>query len=256
MHGRSNSGVLRNIDGRIFEWTGRAKGPGRQHVSGTITIPRGTGDTTLRWSFNYQSSWPYAQLQLRGANRIFRGAPNLVSVSYGKGDSSEALTLAAPGASVIATGPNTFEILIKNRRLKELNVFIIRLRNHSADTIGGSIMKIEDLPLPLIRLAGAEGGSVSRAGILQSGRLSVYARDEDPALQFSLLRYKISIISRDSTEASRYISVSGPDFPGHAEVRDLIREAKKGDRIFFSDLRVQLPDGTVVAPAEVNYRLD
>lgn len=246
-----DQGRIQNNSSPIVEWTGIAGATGAHTVTGMVSVRN--LDTVVRkaWQFSYRSGYPFASIQIDRAAIVYRGWRNRVFIESAPGIDNRKLILSVPGAVVSMVDDSGYVVVPGKDAPKKLNAAIIRITDDgSRDTIGGRILRVQDLPLPEVTLGTEQVGIINETELATIKSMHVMAREETFNIAYRILRYSISILKKDGLEIFGPVQVEegGPD-----HLQTAIKDLRPGDRIFFDDIVVAWPDGRPVSIAPTHY---
>ncbi len=110
--------------------------------------------------------------------------------------------------------------------------------NNGVKEIGSKMYRIKDIPMPVAKINRPDpqyGGDIQRG-------LAVASTNPDFDLNFKIVSFRISI-SRNNAEIS---SSNNQGNRFDMETQNTLMKWKQGDKIMFSEIRCQYPDGRIV----------
>jgi gliding motility-associated protein GldM len=178
-------------------------------------------------------------------NVLYIGLDNPVSITAGNANPS---TVAASGCGIRKNGSQYLAKPTGSPRRESISV---SGRTNEGDAVSGSMeFRVMRIPDPYMWIANKKGGAIARA-VFQA-QAGPYAKNPDFVFD---VNYRI--VSFDMIYAPRtgpVISTNSNQNKFTSEQKTIISKLKAGDRVFFSNVKVRLPDGTV-RPIATNFTI-
>lgn len=238
-----SSGRVSQVKDGIGYWETTASGIGLQTVRGTVALEM-NGERKVRpFEFQYMVGTSGTSLQLDSMNVVYAGLPNPLTVTAA-GYNMEDVSVSIPGAELSNTGKGKY-ILNVSPNTRSVTASINVRTPGGVKTVGTNVIRVKRIPNPEAQVGGQTQGlmpaSVFRAqmGVVSELKDFLFnVRSQVTSFQFSMAKKR-------STDISAPITVNGPLFSSNEQVKQMISDAKPGDRIFIDEVRAQLPDKTV-----------
>jgi hypothetical protein len=163
--------------------------------------------------------------------------------------------VSVPGASVFTVTPGKYAINQIRPGLKQLFTYIVWKNGKTTDTIGGRELRVKDLPAPRATI-GPSIRSVVTASDLLKNNLYVVCPNEDLQVTYRVVSVDVSFLKKGGDDYEGPFHISGSDYGSDPTVHEFLKQAQKGDRILFSQIAAQAPDGRLVHPEAVSYWLE
>lgn len=238
-----SSGRVSQVKDGIGYWETTASGIGLQTVRGTVALEM-NGERKVRpFEFQYMVGTSGTSLQLDSMNVVYAGLPNPLTVTAA-GYNMEDVSVSIPGAELSNTGKGKY-ILNVSPNTRSVTASINVRTPGGVKTVGTNVIRVKRIPNPEAQVGGQTQGlmpaSVFRAQLGVVSELKDFlfnVRSRVNSFQFSMAKKR-------STDISAPITVNGPLFSANEQVKQMISDAKPGDRIFIDEVRAELPDKTV-----------
>jgi gliding motility-associated protein GldM len=188
-----------------------------------------------------------ASIFLSKMNVVYAGVDNPVVVSAGSAGLEKMNVSFAAGQVIPAGGNGKYIIKPSGSKLGEFNLNV---------TVEGKTtpfpLRVKRLPPPTGMVGGNKGGTMSTAQFKASGGLVARLLDSDFEAPFSIVSYKLGANGgpfQNYQEASN----DGARWTGGAQ--SIVSRAAPGASVFFDDIRVKGPDGSITTIPPIIFQL-
>ena len=212
------------------------------NLTGYITMQNGNGDVIRRdFSQKYTVVDPSATVSADLMNVLYAGFDNPISVSA-SGIPHDKIHLTMSGGTLTARGTGKY-VARPGKVGSPVTFTVTGTVNGRTQTMGSYTFQVRKLPDPkaYLRVGGERhpGGRVAKATLLASPGLAA-------AIDDGLLNIPFRVNSFETVFADRMGNLrpepsAGPDFT--EKQRNLMRELRRGQRFYISNVRATGPDG-------------
>ncbi len=218
--------------------------PGKFTWGGKIVLRKpGTGDTvSFPFENTYQVVAPTYAISATKMNVFYIGVKNPVAVTAtGKEISA---TISGSGGKMTRTGAGKYNVTVRNRGTATVSVI--------ADGQKMGSMKFRCLPVPdpYAVVAGRKGGLVPKSTLLAQSIVKAKLDNFVFDLSFPITSFTVSATIQGFTEEYR---TTGAQIT--AQQKGLIRQLKRGDKVYFERIKARAPDGTTRELGSISFKL-
>ncbi len=213
-----------------------AQGEGEKKFEGKIIVAGPMGDTEYPFEGSYMVAKPMAVVSPDKMNVFYRGLDNPVSVSV-PGVPPSKIKVTAPGHTI--TGSNG-KYIVKPGESNICKITVSADIDGKITNMGTMDFRVKRIPTPVLKFAGQnDGGRVSSAvaangaivPILEDFEFDVFAKVREFSISFAI---DGSLVMKDG--------IRGNQIP--SDIGAQLRRIKPGGKIFFDNIKVDMPDKT------------
>ena len=212
----------------------KARGLGRQTITGTISAVIDTYTITKPWSVEYFVGPRYAELHFKKST-VFRQIANPLTL-HADGYDEANIRLLVPHATILKAKAGSYEVSpTANAPAKMFAFLTFTGKQGKVDTISGLELTVKDLPVPTLSIGGKPAADLTIADFKASPYLTIQSRDPDFDVPYVILSYKVSLISQKDGESAPF-NITGNNYGG---LTQLLKNATVGDHVVFADILVR-----------------
>jgi gliding motility-associated protein GldM len=232
----ANIGGLRTSENGVVKVTLPATSPGPKSVTGTVNYkkPDGTMEA-YPVKFEYIVAPPTLSVSATKMNVFYIGVDNPVSISSG-GVSNDQISATISNGTISRNGA---EWVVRPASPGKASVAVTAKIGDRVKSMGAVEYRVKNVPSPEAFIANTNGGAVSRDLVLASGAIIPHMpADFEFNLNFLVTSFKFSGNRKGDVQ----------DFMSNnnsltSQMKDFIRQARRGDKIIFEDIMAKGPDG-------------
>ena len=210
-----------------------AGSPGKRELEGFLDVEINGEVKPLPFSFEYTVGKPSASIAAPELNVMYRGYDNKIQAVASGYPPSEVKTTCT-GCSSFSKSGDLYIAKVKGG--KEATVYV----KASGKTIGQQMFRIMPLPKPQAYLGGKTLGdkTIPNGTLKQVSKLSAKLADSPLNVSFTVKSFTLDVIVNGKviTKKSNSGSLTG-------DMKNLLRNAKRGQKIFIGDVMAAGPDG-------------
>jgi len=233
-----NGRTLPGKNGKVHFTMGATK-EGFQNYSGFIMAKDATG-AIIRYPFKeeYLVAPPSLTISPTKMNVFYVGVENPVSISSGGlSDAQLKPTITAPATIYRAGGG--WAVKVPNG-LKKVTISISATVNGKVKNLGGLDFRVKHVPSPTAKIGNTDGGPISKNVLLASGAIIPnMPEDFEFDLNFEITSFTFSVV-----RGGDIFSRDGKGNVLSEEMKGIIRNAKRGERVWIDNISAKGPDGT------------
>jgi gliding motility-associated protein GldM len=209
---------------------------GVKTLTGVVEVISAKGTFYYLYNSEYMVAEPTATIAATAMNVFYVGVDNPVSISA-PGVSLDEIEIRGGGVS-FRKGKKAGEYIARaskaNPRGTEISVF-----KKGGSKLGGMKFRIKRLPDPAATILNQKEGLISKGKLRAATFLKAQMENFDFDVKVSVKQFKMTIsIGGDLKEFSaKGNKLTGP-------MKSILGKVKRGNRVYFEDIKVKLPDGT------------
>lgn len=252
----ASAGKITEIEDGIATWKSKAGPAGLHQIKGDAWIKTDSGLRKLPWAFSYMSGAPGADIHLHKAAIIYRGIGNPVTISHSAFATNE-LSLEVPGAEVTAIDDGRYTIRVIRPGFGKLMARMIHQKaDGGRDTVVGMELTIKPPPLPTAVIGNEKAQAISAQTLRDAGAISLLTQDNDFPIRYFIISYEFSYLKKGTRDVVGPFSILGSSYADHPELKDFLRSASAGDKVFLTEISAASPGGNRIFPAPAVYTLE
>lgn len=218
----------------------RPASEGLQTWSGIVNVKAPDGSVK---SYPFESSYMVAKPSFAVSptkmNVFYMGVSNPVDISVaGAAPSNVVATLSGSGR-IDNKGQGHYEVSVTGGSECTINVAIKDPKTNSVKSMGGQKFRVRKIPDPVAKFAGVTGDAALTVGELKAAA-GCFAELKDFVfdLKFNVVQWTMS-----TTVNGLFVDQEAKSAAVTSGMKDLLSKAKKGSRVFISDVYAVGPDG-------------
>ncbi len=215
-----------------------ASGTGERTFAGVINLmDKATGDKRpYPFQTKYTVSPPMASVAADKMNVFYVGLENPITVSV-PGYAPENLVVTTSGPISVSGSNGKYTVKASNTGAAKVNVSV-KTEDGKSISMGAQEFRCKAIPTPVVKWAGVKSGELVAAGLASQSPLIPEMENFDFEVYSKILSFTVTYfeqgVPRDKT-------VNGNVLPG--DVAGQIRGMRRGQKVYFDDIVVQLPSG-------------
>lgn len=227
-------------DGSIT-YTAGAGAPGEKKIHGTVYMVKDGKEEAYTFDESYYVAAPVAVTELVKMNVVYSGIDNPVSIGV-PGVASKDITpsiIPGTGNATIVKDQGEGNYIIKPNKIGKITLKVVAKIDGHAKDMGSKEIRVKRIPKPALRVGSFKSGDqVSKAEIGANPVLRVSMEDFDfqiPALKINSFVFNV--------QSSGALDINGTGNRLTPEMISRINNAKRGQKIYITDVTVKTPDG-------------
>ncbi len=225
-------------DGTIT-YTAGAAGEGQRTVKGTVYMMKDGKEEAYPFDESYFVAKPVAVAELTKMNVVYAGIDNPISVSVPGVASRDVIPTITSGNATIVKAAGDGNYIIKPTKIGKLSLSVSAKVDKGTKNMGTKEIRIKRIPKPSLRIGSFKSGDqASKAEITANPVLRASMEDFDfqiPALRISTFVFNV--------QGSGALDLNGSGNRLTPEMISRINNAKRGQKIYITDVTVRTPDG-------------
>jgi len=228
---------------KIINGVGRvqipASGAGERTFAGVINLVEKATGKKVPYPFQtkYTVSPPMASVAATKMNVFYRGLDNPVTVSV-PGYPPSQLIVSGSGPISVSGGNGNYVVKANNTGAAKINVSV-KTEDGRTISMGSQEFRVKTIPTPVLKWGGKRSGELVPAGLASVSPLIPEMENFDFEVYSRILSFEISYTGQGGLLQRR--EVTGNQIPG--DLQGKIRSMRRGEKVFFSDVVIQLPSG-------------
>lgn len=228
---------------KIINGVGRvqipASGAGERTFAGVINLVEKATGKKVPYPFQtkYTVSPPMASVAATKMNVFYKGLDNPVTVSV-PGYPPSQLIVSGSGPISVSGGNGNYVVKANNTGAAKINVSV-KTEDGRTISMGSQEFRVKTIPTPVLKWGGKRSGELVPAGLASASPLIPEMENFDFEVYSRILSFEISYTGQGGLLQRR--EVTGNQIPG--DLQGKIRSMRRGEKVFFSDVVIQLPSG-------------
>jgi len=228
---------------KIIDGVGRvqipASGAGERTFAGVINLIEKATGKKIPYPFQtkYTVSPPMASVAATKMNVFYKGLDNPVTVSV-PGYPPSQLIVSGSGPITISGSNGNYVVKANNTGPAKINVSV-KTEDGRTISMGAQEFRVKQIPTPVLKWGGKRSGELVAAGLAAASPLIPEMENFDFEVYSRILSFELSYTGQGGLLQKR--EVTGNQIPGDLQAK--IRAMRRGEKIFFSDVVIQLPSG-------------
>lgn len=216
-------------------------GVGERTFAGVIKVKKPGTDDEVSYPFStkYNVSPPSASVAATNMNVFYRGLDNPISVSVpGFAPNQVSVTGAGPISIRAGQGPGNYIVSASGTGEAKVNVSV-KTEDGRSISMGSQVFRVKSIPDPVLKWGNVRAGSGISGGLASQSPLIPAMENFDFNVFAKVEKFKIAY--------PRGGSYTETDCPGNTlpgGVASDVRGLKRGQKVFFSEVQVLMPDQT------------
>jgi len=224
-----------NSDG-VANYKAAAGSVGEKPLSGTISVRNERTGVVTPYKlpdFKYTVVAPSATVDPTAMNVFYIGVPNPVAVSA-PGIRSQDLNVNMTAGSITGSG-GTYTVQVTSQ-----GETFVKVSARGKELISKRF-RVKMIPDPVAEVGGKAGGNMPAAEMRVQNGLAAVLKNFDFDARFEVVGYQVTYLAKREDLVSA--QCNGPYFS--EQVKGFQKVMKPGDTVYFEEVRVKGPDGTV-----------
>jgi len=217
-------------------FTGKANDVGTKTLTGVVEVLSAKGTFYYPYNSSYMVAEPTATIAATKMNVFYVGVPNPVSISA-PGASLDELEIIGSGIN-FRKGKKPGEYIATASRANPRGTEVT-VRKKGGAKLGSSKFRVKRLPDPAATILNQKEGLVSRGKLKAATFLKAEMENFDFDVKVKVKQFKMTIsIGGDLKEfVAKGNKLTGP-------MKKMLSQVRKGNRVYFEDIKVKMPDGS------------
>ncbi len=225
-------------DGSVTYSAGAAA-PGERKVHGVVYMMKDGVEEEYPFDESYFVAQPVAVVELVKMNVVYAGIDNPVSIGVPGVASKDVIPSITTGNATIVKDAGDGNYIIKPTKIGKMTLNVTAKVDGQTKNMGSKEIRIKRIPKPSLRIGSFKSGDqVSKAEITANPVLRVSMEDFDfqlPALKVNTFTFNV--------QGSGALDLNGTGSRLTPEMISRINNAKRGQKIYITDVTVKTPDG-------------
>lgn len=229
------------VEAGVGHYVKRTAAEGLQTWGGIIKVKAPDGsEKSYPFENSYMVAKPSFAISPTKMNVFYIGVSNPVDISVaGAAPSNVVATLSGSGR-VDNKGQGHYEVSVTGGSECTMNIAVKDPKTNTTKSMGGQKFRIKKIPDPVAKFAGVTGDATLTAGELKAAA-GCFAELKDFVfdLKFNVVQWTMS-----TTVNGLFVDQEAKSAAVTPGMKDLLSKAKKGSRVFISDVYAVGPDGS------------
>ncbi len=225
-------------DGSIT-YTAGAGAPGEKRVHGVVYMVKDGKEEEYPFDESYFVAAPVAVTELTKMNVVYAGIDNPISIGVPGVASKDVVPSITSGNATIVKSQGDGNYIIKPSKIGKLTLNVSARIDGATKNMGTKEIRIKRIPKPSLRIGSFKSGDqASKAEITANPVLRASMEDFDfqiPALRINTFVFNV--------QGSGALDLNGSGNRLTPEMISRINNAKRGQKIYITDVTVKTPDG-------------
>ncbi len=225
-------------DGSIT-YTAGAGAPGERKVHGTVYMIKDGQEEAYPFDESYFVAAPVAVVELTKMNVVYMGVDNPVSVSVPGVASRDVTPSITSGNGTISKTTGDGNYIIKATKLGKMQLSVTAKTESGTKNMGTKELRVKRFPKPSLMVGNLNSGDVvAKAELTANPVLRAAMKDFDfqiPALRITSFNFNV--------QGSNQVDIPGTGNRLTPDMLSRINNAKRGQKVYISDVTVKTPDG-------------
>lgn len=212
---------------------------GLHTVQGSINVPTIFGTKSYPFKTEYIVARPTSAVTLEKMNVFYTGVDNPIAIAASGVDVNN-LKLSITNGSITSQGGGKY--IVRVDRPGTTNISVAASVGNKTQNMGTFAYRIKRIPDPIALVNGLDesDNSAEVSTLANAGGLRAYMKDFDFAVTPQIKSYTVQTIK--GGDLSPVLKSNGARFSG--EITSLLKQVRRGQKVFFDEIQVQMPDGT------------
>lgn len=210
-------------------------------LKGVIKLDTDTGVAVFPFETQYQAFQGNATISADAMNVLYIGLDNPISVSV-PGFSPNDVIVSMSGGSLASKGAGKYIAKVQRGASREAVISAsVKMKDGSTRNMGSMKYRIMQVPKPEAKFGTVGSGPASGASLqAQNFILADMQGFVFEGVQYRVTKYTFVFVPKRGDAVP--MTVSGPQITG--DIKNVLRRAKRGDKIIVADVVASGPDGT------------
>ncbi|MCR4828346.1 MAG: hypothetical protein K5864_02680 [Bacteroidales bacterium] len=225
-------------DGSIL-YTAGAGAPGEKKVHGVVYMMKDGREEEYPFDDSYFVAAPVAVAELTKMNVVYAGIDNPISVSVPGVASKDVVPTIASGNATIRKDAGDGNYIINATKIGKVTLNVSAKVDGQTKHMGSKEIRVKRIPTPTLKIGNYKSGDqVMKAEITANPVLRAAMEDFDfqlPALKITSFTFNV--------QGSGALDLTGSGNRLTPEMISRINNAKRGQKVYITDVTVKTPDG-------------
>ena len=221
------------------EWSLYAGAPGERKVHGVVYMMKDGVEEEYPFDESYFVAAPVAVTELVKMNVVYAGIDNPASIGVPGVASKDITPTITTGNATIVKDAGDGNYIIRPTKIGKMSLKVMAKIDGQTKDMGTKEIRIKRIPKPSLRIGSFKSGDqVSKAEITANPVLRASMEDFDfqiPALKINSFVFNV--------QGSGALDLNGSGNRLTPEMISRINNAKRGQKIYITDVTVKTPDG-------------
>jgi len=230
-----------------------ATGVGSQTYAGVIRLknPSGDGYRTFAFTQEYSVMVGQAVVSPTKMNVLYIGVPNPLAVSAA-GFTSDKVHPSITSGSIRPDKKKGEYLASVSKPGKAIVNVLVTMEDGTKKKVGSQEFRVKRIPPPIATLGGKyESGKIAVSKFKAQRGMVALLRDFVFDARFNVISFEMLYAARG--QDLKKVKNTGPSL--NDRIRGIMKGAKKGDLVFFQDIKVKGPDGVTQKIAQLSFEL-
>ena len=227
-----------------------AGGLGPQQREGIIIFrPAGLPEVRKPFNIDYNVVAPTLVVSPTKMNVFYKGVDNPVTVGVPGFQDRDVVPSISNGS--ISKGADGYVVRVSSGTSADISVSCT-LPDGSKKSLGPAKFRVKSVPDPVAMFGGKGTGdaTIKYNELTASQGVAAVMKDFDFDLRFTVTKFNISM-----SVGGQFISKSSPNNRVTGEMKEMLKRAKNGQKVFIEGIRAKGPDGTVRSLGSLAFKV-
>jgi len=223
---------------------------GDKKYRGIINIKNPTGSIS---SYSFKQNYQVAQTSLvispTKMNVFYIGVDNPVDISV-PGIPSNKLQAGISQGSINPSPTGGYKVRVT--KPGSCSISVSAKLDGVSKSMGSKEFRVKRVPDPVAKVAGMKGGNIALNLLKASKRVDAVMENFDFDLQFNITGFNISTKTKDGFTIDKASTSSAIS----SEQRQLLEGMRKGQKVYFEEIKAKGPDGSIRELGTLMFKVD
>jgi gliding motility-associated protein GldM len=224
------------------------RGEGDFTYNGVIKYKAPTGEYNYYpFSTEYKVAKPSTTISATKMNVFYIGVDNPVDISA-PGVAKDQIRPSISSGSISKASDGQWTVRVKKAGKAIINVSAEVEGN--SQSMGKMEFRVKKIPDPIGKIGGKTGGAVRKAQLMAAATVRAELENFDFDVKATVVGYSVVYVKKGllATETIRGGKLSG-------RVKDIIKNSRVGDKLYFESIKATLPDGTTRTLPTISFKI-
>jgi gliding motility-associated protein GldM len=244
------SGSTIPVEGGMGKYKVRPNKEGVNKWGGVIKVKAPDGSVKeYPFESEYTAARPSTVISATKMNVLYIGVPNPVAISVPGISADKVKASISQGGLVPDKEAGTYLANVKN--IGEAVINVSAEIDGKMQPMGSQKYRVKIVPDPVAKVANLKGGTINRAALAAAGAVIPVLENFEFDLNFIVTGFAMT----RSGKGRDPVEVKSENNQFTSEMKDIIKNTRSGDKIFFEYIRAKGPDGTNRALSSVSFTI-
>lgn len=217
----------------------KATSIGEKKYDGVIKIKAPSSDDTLTYKFSseYMVAQPSLVISPTKMNVFYIGVDNPVDISVPGVASANLIPSISSGS--ITKAANGYVVKVKQPGKTVISVST--KSNGGTKSMGSMEFRVKKVPDPVAKVAGQKGGNITASLLQAAKQVDAVMENFDFDLKFNISEFNVSTKTKDGYTIDKKSTSNKIT----SEQKALLSGLKKGQKVYFEEIKAKGPDGSI-----------